>query len=74
MEDAVVFDHVSKSFGGFRLDGLSFAIKKGYIHGFIGPNGAGKTTTIKLMMNLLQPDAGTIHIFGLDHRRHEKDI
>ncbi|MFO7265957.1 MAG: ABC transporter ATP-binding protein [Limnochordales bacterium] len=74
MEDIVVFDGVSKRFPGFTLDRVSFSVKRGYVHGFIGRNGAGKTTTIKLLMNLLRPDAGSIRVFGLDHRQHEKEI
>jgi len=74
MDDVVVFDQVSKSYGGFQLDSLSFSLKKGYIHGFIGPNGAGKTTTIKLMMNLIKPDTGSIRIFGMDSRHQGKEI
>ena len=74
MEDVIVLDRVSKSYKDFKLDRISLTVKKGYIHGFIGRNGAGKTTTIKLMMNLVQPDAGSIRLFGLDHRAHEKEI
>ena len=74
MEDVVVFDRVSKFYKDFRLDRLSFSVKKGFIHGLIGRNGAGKTSTIKLMMNLIRPYEGTIRLFGLDPRTHGKDI
>jgi len=74
MEDVVVLDQVSKSYKGFKLDRVSFSLKKGFIHGLIGRNGAGKTTTIKLMMDLIRPDEGSIRIFGLDNRRHGKEI
>lgn len=74
MEDVVVLDQVSKSYGGFKLDRISFTIKKGFIHGFISRNGAGKTTTIKLMMNLIRRDEGSIRIFGLDNREYEREI
>ena len=74
MEDAVKLTNVSKSFDGFSLDRLSFSIKKGFITGFIGPNGAGKTTTIKLIMNLIKPDSGSIDVFGMDIVKHEKEI
>ncbi|AVX19637.1 ABC-2 type transport system ATP-binding protein [Carboxydocella sporoproducens DSM 16521] len=74
MEDVVVLDQVSKTYRDFKLDRVSFTIKKGYIHGFIGRNGAGKTTTIKLMMNLIHRDEGSIRIFGLDNREHERKI
>ena len=41
--------------------------------GLVGPNGAGKTTIIKLIMNLIAPEAGEIKILGLDHRRQEAE-
>ncbi len=42
---------------------LSLQVPEGAIYGFLGPNGAGKTTTIKLLMNLLKTQHGSIHIF-----------
>jgi len=42
---------------------LSLQVPEGSIYGFLGPNGAGKTTTIKLLMNLLKTQHGSIHIF-----------
>jgi ABC-2 type transport system ATP-binding protein len=50
------------------LRDLSFAVEPGEIFGFIGPNGAGKTTTIKLIMDLVRPDAGSIRILGEPHQ------
>ena len=50
------------------LRDLSFAVEPGEIFGFIGPNGAGKTTTIKLILDLVRPDAGSIRILGEPHR------
>ncbi len=52
--------------GGFCLDLPEMRVPEGYITGFIGENGAGKTTTLKLMMDMLYPDEGTIRILGLD--------
>lgn len=49
-----------------RIPGLT--IETGRIHGFIGANGSGKTTTAKLIMDILQPDKGTIDYEGLDLR------
>jgi len=43
---------------------LSLQVPEGSIYGFLGPNGAGKTTTIKLLLNLLKTQEGSIHIFG----------
>lgn len=43
---------------------LALQVPEGGIYGFLGPNGAGKTTTIKLLLNLLKTQEGSIHIFG----------
>jgi ABC-2 type transport system ATP-binding protein len=48
------------------VNSLALQVPEGSIYGFLGPNGAGKTTTIKLLLNLLKPDAGNIHIFEQD--------
>lgn len=74
MENVIEFQNVYKSFDGFQLQNLSLTIKKGFVTGFIGGNGAGKSTTIKLMMNLLKPDSGSLSIFGLSYKEHEKAI
>ncbi|PDZ10668.1 sodium ABC transporter ATP-binding protein [Bacillus pseudomycoides] len=74
MENIVELHNVSKTFQGFSIEQLNLQIKKGFVTGFIGANGAGKSTAIKMMMNLLKPDAGEIKIFGLDYASHEKEI
>ena len=74
MENVIEIKHVNKSFDGFRLKDLSLTVKKGFVTGFIGGNGVGKSTTIKLIMNLLQPDSGSVSIFGLNYKEHEKEI
>ena len=53
------------------VNGLSLTVLPGRCYGFFGRNGAGKTTTIKCLLNLLQPTAGTVRVFGLDPRRDE---
>ena len=45
---------------------LSLQVPEGSIYGFLGPNGAGKTTTIKLLLNLLKTDEGSIRVFDKD--------
>jgi len=61
--NAVSLDRVSKSFGQVRaVDNLSVQVPAGSIYGFLGPNGAGKTTTIRMIMNIIRPDSGTIRI------------
>ena len=43
---------------------LSLAVPKGSVYGLLGPNGAGKTTTIRMLLNIIAPDQGTILLFG----------
>ena len=66
--------NLSKSFGGFALRNISFALPKGYIMGLIGPNGSGKTTTIQLILNMLRRDSGTIQVLGRDILAQEQAI
>lgn len=54
-----------KRYGCVRaLDGLDLEVAAGEVFGFIGPNGAGKSTTIRVLMDLLRPDSGTVMLFG----------
>ena len=48
------------------VDDVSFDVKPDEIVGLLGPNGAGKTTTINMVLGVLKPDAGSIHIEGID--------
>jgi ABC-2 type transport system ATP-binding protein len=60
---------ISKSYnkGAVKaVDNISLDIKPGEIFGFLGPNGAGKTTTIKMIVGLLKPDSGSVHVGTVD--------
>ena len=46
------------------VDHLSFEVERGEMFGLLGPNGAGKTTTIRVVMDILQPDEGTVQVLG----------
>ncbi len=46
------------------VDGVSFEVDRGEIFGLLGPNGAGKTTTIRIIMDILKPDAGEVKVLG----------
>src|ERR1700761_5670540 len=62
---ALVLDAVVKRFGDFTaVDGLSFSVPEGGIFGFLGGNGAGKTTSVRMMLDILRPDAGRIEVMG----------
>ncbi len=65
---AIEINNITKTFGKHRaVDELSLAVPEGSIYGFIGPNGSGKTTTIRMIMNILYPDSGTVRILGSEH-------
>ncbi|MDP9048488.1 MAG: ABC transporter ATP-binding protein [Bacteroidota bacterium] len=53
---------------------LSLQVPEGSIYGFLGPNGAGKTTTIKLLLNLLQTQEGSIHVFEQELQKNRINI
>ncbi|MFD2761579.1 ABC transporter ATP-binding protein [Lentibacillus juripiscarius] len=74
MENVVELKNVTKNFKGFSVNNMDLQVKQGFVTGFIGANGAGKSTTIKMMMNLLRPDAGEVKLFGMDYKTHEKAI
>src|SRR3970040_1419701 len=58
--------NLRKSYGDHVVvDGLNLSIRRGECFGLLGPNGAGKTTTLRLMLGLIAPDAGELHL--LDH-------
>jgi ABC-2 type transport system ATP-binding protein len=59
------------SFRRFTLGPLDVTVPRGSIYGLIGPNGAGKTTTLDLIFGMGARQAGSITVFGLDHRRDE---
>jgi len=64
---AVEIDHVTKNFKRHvAVDDLSLAVPSGTIYGFIGPNGSGKTTTLRMIMRILHPDRGSIHVLGCE--------
>ncbi|MDU4951219.1 MULTISPECIES: ABC transporter ATP-binding protein [Clostridium] len=74
MSNAIEIKNVTKRFKEFTLNDVSFELPKGYIMGLIGPNGAGKTTTIKLILNMLKRDSGTIKVLGLDNIDDESKV
>ena len=56
---------IVKRFGRvIAVDHVTFSVPAGAVCGFLGPNGAGKTTTIRMILDILKPDSGTISILG----------
>ena len=61
----VEVNHIVKRYGDKAVvNDLSFSVNQGEIFGLIGPNGAGKTTTIRIMMDIIKPDSGSVTILG----------
>ena len=76
-ESAIRLESVCKTFRDFWLrpavkavDGLSLDVSAGEVFGLLGPNGSGKSTTIKMILGLLSPSSGGIHVFG----RHPRSL
>ena len=57
---------LTKRFERPAVDGLDLAVREGEFYALLGPNGAGKTTTLRMIAGLLRPDAGSIHVAGID--------
>ena len=63
---ALIIDSVSKRFGDVQaLDNISLQIEPGEVFGFLGANGAGKTTAMRIVLDILRPDSGTIAWNGM---------
>jgi len=64
-ENAVSVRNVSKTYGSFRaVDDIAFDVFPGEIFAMLGPNGAGKSTTIRMILDILKPDSGSIDVLG----------
>lgn len=66
--NALEIKGLSKSFGDFALQGLELTLPEGCIMGLVGENGAGKSTTIKLILNMIERDSGSVTVLGRDNR------
>src|SRR2546430_10114640 len=65
MSEPVVVDRVTKRFAGHTaVNALSLSVPSGIIYGLLGPNGAGKTTTLRMIMDIYEPDEGSVRLFG----------
>lgn len=72
---ALVCSGLTKSYGGGNgLFDFDLQIARGEVFGLIGPNGSGKSTMIKLVMDLIRADRGSVRVFGLDARTRSLDV
>ncbi|MFW5435377.1 ABC transporter ATP-binding protein [Paenibacillus apiarius] len=66
---------LTKQYGARKaVNEVTLNIRRGDIYGFLGPNGAGKTTTIRMLLGLIRPSRGRIHIFGKELHKHRMSI
>lgn len=69
--NAIEIRNLTKTYPKFKLDNLNLTLPSGCIMGLIGKNGAGKSTTIKLILDMIHTNSGTVTILGRDN---QKDI
>jgi ABC-2 type transport system ATP-binding protein len=66
---------LTKRFGRTQaLAGLDLVVQPGRVAALLGPNGAGKTTLVRAVATLLRPDAGSLHVVGIDALRHPAQV
>ena len=71
--NALEIKNLTKTYPGFCLDNLNLTLPTGCIMGLIGENGAGKSTTIRLILQMLKPDSGSVVVLGQE-RINKEDV
>lgn len=66
--NAIEMKNVTKRYKGFELDNVSLTLPSGCVMGLIGENGAGKSTTIRLILDMVSRDSGSVKVLGKDNR------
>jgi ABC-2 type transport system ATP-binding protein len=73
--DAIALENVTKAYDSVTaVNTVNLRIKQGSVVGLLGPNGAGKTTTIRMIMNILVPDEGTIRVLDKPVSEESRDL
>ncbi len=71
----ITTSRLARRFGTLTaVDDLDLQVPPGSIYGFLGPNGAGKTTTIRMLLGLIRPHAGEVHLFGCSLRQERMTL
>lgn len=74
MKNVLEINNLNKAYKNFRIKDINLEVKRGFIMGLIGENGAGKSTLIKLIMNLVRKESGSINVFGMDNLKFEREV
>lgn len=72
--NAIEIKGLCKKYKGFELSNVNLSLPCGCIMGLVGENGAGKSTTIKLLLDIIEKDAGTVEIFSKDMETNAVEI
>jgi ABC-2 type transport system ATP-binding protein len=72
----VTFNNIHRAYtkGSDVLEGVTFAIESGQVVGLLGKNGAGKTTLLRIAMGMIDPQQGSVEVFGLDPRARPLEV
>ena len=74
VEPAITATGLVKRFGDRRVvDGVDLVVPRGAVYGVLGPNGAGKKTSLRMLLGIIEPDAGSRTLFGTHHPRDASD-
>jgi ABC-2 type transport system ATP-binding protein len=74
-DPVIVTQSLTKRYGDFlAVDQLDLTVQRGEVFGLLGPNGAGKTTTILMILGLTEPNAGSVHVLGMDPSRYPLSV
>ena len=76
MSDSVIqVEGLTKCYGDLAaVDNISFEVARASTTGLLGGNGAGKTTTLSMLLGLLLPSTGSIHVLGEDMLKHRQRV
>ena len=69
--NAIEIKGLTKRYKDFALEGLDLTLPMGCVLGLVGANGAGKSTTIRLIMDAMERDGGTVEVLGVDNQSQE---
>lgn len=70
----IELEGVTKRFRGhLAVDDFDLSVPEGSLFGFIGPNGSGKTTTLRMILRIIEPDSGSIRVYGRPHHSSAND-
>ena len=72
LTNAIEIRGLTKHYKGFSLENLNLDLPAGCVLGLVGENGAGKSTTIRLTMDALERDGGTVTVLGVDNKSRER--